>query len=281
MAHGASLQVVRLVRSLQRVSQRVLFPGVSSPEQLVVAARDAPFVLLAHGTEPAGDPTLSYANSAAMALFALDEGDLGCMPTRLTAAAQDQAARTALLAEVAAKGFSTSYSGPRVSRDGRAFTIRDATVWNVHACEDGGSGEVCGQAALFSSWTPAPTPTTITSHVRVRVRPEHAQLFLTLTMDNARRSSTTERGCIRFDILRSSSDEGAFTLVETFASADDMSAHKLTPHYLRWRDAVAALMVEPRSATSWTTPYSSGGGDARGGKAGAPRWRERDWQERV
>jgi autoinducer 2-degrading protein len=35
-------------------------------------------------------------------------------------------------------------------------------------------------------------------------------------------------------------------LYEAYASAADAAAHKLTAHYLAWRDAVAAWMAAPR-----------------------------------
>lgn len=47
-------------------------------------------------------------------------------------------------------------------------------------------------------------------------------------------------------------DPCAFTLVEEYADAAAAAAHKATPHYLRWRDAVAGLMAEPRAAASFT-----------------------------
>ncbi|HNG87164.1 MAG TPA: antibiotic biosynthesis monooxygenase, partial [Accumulibacter sp.] len=31
-----------------------------------------------------------------------------------------------------------------------------------------------------------------------------------------------------------------------YDSAADAAAHKATPHYLAWRDAVAGMMAEPR-----------------------------------
>lgn len=247
------VHVVRLVRSFQRLTGRALLPPTVAPEALTAAARNAPFALLSHGTE--SDPLLNYANTAAIAVFMLEDGDIGSMATRLTAAPQDQAARAALLADVAARGFTDTYSGPRVSRDGRRFDICNATVWTVSALEDGGTGLVCGQAAMFASWTPlsgnSPPPPLVT-HVRMRCAPQHAALVRTLTLDNARHS-LREPGCLRFEVLQSREDPGLFTLVEQFSDANAVAAHKLTPHYLRWRDAVAPLMAEPRSATAFET----------------------------
>lgn len=46
-------------------------------------------------------------------------------------------------------------------------------------------------------------------------------------------------------------DPCAFTLIEEYADAAAAAAHKTTPHYLQWRDAVAGLMDVPRSATAF------------------------------
>ena len=245
------IHIVRLVRSFRALTGRALLPERLAPDDLTAAARSAPFALLSHGTER--DPLLNFANTVAVAVFALEDSDVGSMPTRLTAAPQDQAARAAIMADVAARGFTDAYSGPRVSRDGRRFSIRDATVWNVRALEDGGTGVACGQAAMFASWAPAPgasPPPPPVTHVRMRCAPQHAALVHALTLDNARHSAR-EPGCLRFDVLQARDDPGLFTLVEQFADAAAVAAHKQTPHYLRWRDAVAPLMAEPRSAVAF------------------------------
>lgn len=259
-ASQTALHVVRLARSLKRLTGRALRGAAARPvesSQLADAVFFAPFVLLSQRADPA-EPILSYANAAARALFSLEDADIGTMPTRLTAAPEDQAARAAFISEVVARGFVDTYAGPRVARDGRTFTIRDATVFNVSALEDGGSGAVIGQAALFSSWTTPVFPSAplqpIVTHVHVRCLPQHAALFRALTVENARRSKLLERGCLRFDVLQGVGDaSSSFTLVEQFADAAAVAAHKTTPHYLRWREAVAPLMAEPRSAVAFET----------------------------
>ena len=35
-------------------------------------------------------------------------------------------------------------------------------------------------------------------------------------------------------------------IYEAYSSDDDAAAHKKTPHYLKWRDAVADWMAKPR-----------------------------------
>ena len=57
-------------------------------------------------------------------------------------------------------------------------------------------------------------------------------------------------------MLQSPEDAGLFTLVEQFASAEASAAHKASAHYLRWREAVAPLMLEPRAAAAWAVAHA-------------------------
>ena len=253
-AAQTATHIIRLSRSLAQLTGRLLLPnllpGVPS-DQLAAAARVAPFVLLSHDTQD--EPRLTYANAAAVALFALRDSDIGSMPTRLTAAPQDQATRAAFMANVARDGWTHSYSGPRVSRDGLKFLMQDATVWNVFALEDGGSGVVVGQAALFSMWTiqenDDSTKPPVVMHVHVRSLPQHAALVLALTLDNAR-NSRREPGCLRFEVLQAE-DPCSLILVQQFQDVAAAAAHKETSHYLRWREAVASLIAGPHSAIAY------------------------------
>jgi hypothetical protein len=45
-------------------------------------------------------------------------------------------------------GFVDDYSGIRISKNGRRFRIRQATVWNLVDA----SGAFAGQAATFGRW---------------------------------------------------------------------------------------------------------------------------------
>lgn len=109
---------------------------------------EAPFALLSHGTGP--DPTFRYANRTALRLFELTWPQLLATPSRRSAEPVNQPERARLLAEVAARGFIDDYAGVRISRTGRRFCIRRATVWNL--VDD--TGTPCGQAAMFADWEP-------------------------------------------------------------------------------------------------------------------------------
>jgi quinol monooxygenase YgiN len=84
-------------------------------------------------------------------------------------------------------------------------------------------------------------------HVHVRVKPDAIEAFRAASLDNAR-ESVREPGIARFDVVQSTEDPTRFVLVEVYRSADAPAAHKGTAHYARWRDAVADLMAEPRTA---------------------------------
>jgi autoinducer 2-degrading protein len=81
--------------------------------------------------------------------------------------------------------------------------------------------------------------------VEVAVKPGHIDDFIAATRRN-HDASVQEPGNRRFDVLQSSADPARFVLYEAYASAADAQAHKLTAHYLAWRDAVAGWMAEPR-----------------------------------
>jgi hypothetical protein len=117
-----------------------------SDEALAARLYDAPFVVLAHGTEP--DPLFNYANLTAQRLFERRWKEFVGLPSRLSAEVPEQTERERLLAHVAAHGYMDDYSGVRIARSGRRFRIRRATVWNVHDS----SGKRAGQAAAFEEW---------------------------------------------------------------------------------------------------------------------------------
>ena len=108
--------------------------------------REAPFVVVAHGTDQ--DPKFIYANKAAQNCFENSWEEFMSLPSRLSAEAPDWAQRQALLEEVARNGFLSGYRGLRVAKSGRRFIIEDGVVWELVD----GDGTRHGQAATFLSW---------------------------------------------------------------------------------------------------------------------------------
>jgi len=97
-------------------------------------------------------------------------------------------------------------------------------------------------------------------HVHARIRPERIGDFLAATVVNAR-ASLAEPGVLRFDVVQDEADPAHVLLVEVYRDEQAPGAHKLTPHYAAWRDAVAEMMAEPRESVRYSVvfPVSSQG----------------------
>ncbi len=110
----------------------------------------SPFVVASHTN--AEDPILNYGNRQALALWEMTWEEFTATPSRLTAEPLNQTERARMLNRAATQGFITDYQGIRISRTGRRFLVKQATVWNV--LDDHGTTQ--GQAACFSQWIPLP-----------------------------------------------------------------------------------------------------------------------------
>lgn len=82
-------------------------------------------------------------------------------------------------------------------------------------------------------------------HVHVQVKPDRVEAFKAASLANARRS-LHEPGIDRFDVLQRRDDPTRFLLVEAYLTAEAPAAHKQTPHYKEWAEAVADMMAVPR-----------------------------------
>ena len=91
-------------------------------------------------------------------------------------------------------------------------------------------------------------------HVHVRVKAGRVEEFLAATLVNAR-ASLAEPGVLRFDVIQDEADAAHVVLVEVYRDADASAAHKLTPHYAAWRDAVAEMMAEPRASARFSAVF--------------------------
>jgi hypothetical protein len=108
--------------------------------------RDAPFIVLAHNTDP--DPIFTYANRAAQDCFGYDWDEFLRLPSRLSAETALQEKRQAALDAVRENGFVAGYSGIRIAKSGRRFWIKDTVIWQL--IDE--AGMVRGQAATFAEW---------------------------------------------------------------------------------------------------------------------------------
>ncbi len=88
-------------------------------------------------------------------------------------------------------------------------------------------------------------------HVDIAVLVDRVADFLAASVENAT-ASLGEPGVLRFDVLRDDSDPAHVVLVEVYRDAEAASAHKQTPHYAVWRDAVADMMARPRTRVTFS-----------------------------
>lgn len=91
-------------------------------------------------------------------------------------------------------------------------------------------------------------------HVDVRVKADAVERFRAASAENAE-NSLAEPGVVRFDVMQSTDDPTRFVLVEVYRDAQGAAAHKETAHYRTWRDTVADMMAEPRSARKYVNVH--------------------------
>ena len=104
------------------------------------------FPVLAHGG--GSDPTLTYANAAALQLWEASWTELVGLPSRLTAPETERPERRTALGKAQALHALKGYAGIRISRKGRRFQINNARIWTLWDDQL----HPCGQAASFSDW---------------------------------------------------------------------------------------------------------------------------------
>lgn len=107
---------------------------------------EAPFALVSHGVQD--DPVFNYGNALALKIFAYSWHEFTRLPSKHSAEPVNQAARAAILAQVANHGFAHHYQGVRIAQNGTRFLIKNATIWNL--VDE--TGAPYGQAALIPEW---------------------------------------------------------------------------------------------------------------------------------
>jgi len=91
-------------------------------------------------------------------------------------------------------------------------------------------------------------------HVFAHVKSGQVEAFKAATAENARHS-VREPGIARFDVIQQMDDPTRFVLVEVYRSPEAAAQHKQTAHYQTWRDAVADMMVEPRTSIKYSNVF--------------------------
>ena len=91
----------------------------------------------------------------------------------------------------------------------------------------------------------------IVNCVTVYVKKEHVHDFIHATIDN-HKGSIQEPGNLRFDVLQCADEPTRFLLYEAYESEQAAAAHKMTPHYITWKEKVADWMAKPREGIKHT-----------------------------
>lgn len=138
------MKQTRLIMSSYRHwTGKPLCDETGDDEALVKQLFFAPRVVLSSGAEE--DPILNYGNQAGLELWETDWETLTKTPGRHTAEAMEREKREQFLEKVKRQGYIDDYSGIRITRTGRRFEIKRATVWNL--VDE--NGRYAGQAATF------------------------------------------------------------------------------------------------------------------------------------
>jgi autoinducer 2-degrading protein len=90
--------------------------------------------------------------------------------------------------------------------------------------------------------------------VTIFVKAQFIEPFKEATLDNAR-NTREEPGNLRFDLLQCEDDPARFFLYEAYKAKEEFANHQRTEHYLRWKNAVADWMAQPRQAVKHHTIF--------------------------
>jgi quinol monooxygenase YgiN len=93
-------------------------------------------------------------------------------------------------------------------------------------------------------------------HVHIHVKPECVEAFKAATLENAR-ASVREAAVARFDVVQRADDPTRFVLLEAYRVPEGHAAHRETAHYKAWRDAVAPMLAEDRTAARYANVFPS------------------------
>lgn len=136
-----------LVNSLRKLKGDSLTDSSLSMKEQAKQVFEAPYVLVAHNAT--ADPVFQYSNKMGLALFEMSWDEFTSLHSKYSAEPQNRNEREILLNEVSLKGYTDNYSGVRVSKTGKRFEIKAATVWNIIDSNN----IKRGQAAMFKIYT--------------------------------------------------------------------------------------------------------------------------------
>jgi autoinducer 2-degrading protein len=86
--------------------------------------------------------------------------------------------------------------------------------------------------------------------VTIVVQPNKVEDFKRAILDNAK-NTRLEVDNFRFDVCQAEDDSTRFMLYEVYRNKDALAKHQQTEHYLRWKNAVADWMAQPRQGAKY------------------------------
>ena len=121
---------------------------IDDPERAPDILFDAPPAVLSALGPFGSDHLFNYANRTALELFEYSWDELIGKPSSASAEPVHRDERRLLLDAVGRHGFIENYTGVRISKNGRRFRIKQATVFNLFD----ESNRYVGQAATFADY---------------------------------------------------------------------------------------------------------------------------------
>jgi quinol monooxygenase YgiN len=82
--------------------------------------------------------------------------------------------------------------------------------------------------------------------VLVTVKPGYIQEFVVKTRVARDTARSLEAECLLYDLYQHERNPERFLLHEAYVFPNGETAHRVTPHYISWRDEVAQMMESPR-----------------------------------
>lgn len=73
----------------------------------------------------------------------------------------------------------------------------------------------------------------------IQIKPAHREAFIAEMVEDARMSVENEPGCVRFDVIQDAGDVNRIWVYEVYKDEAAFELHMQTPHFLKWKNAVA------------------------------------------
>ena len=96
--------------------------------------------------------------------------------------------------------------------------------------------------------------------VNIHVKPDEIEKFKAASIENARKSTSEEPGCLRFDVVQQIDDLSRFMYIEVYQDSEAAGKHKESKHYNHWREVTEPLLAEPRTRVIYSGVFPGDAG---------------------